>query len=69
MANPYHRIYPLSGVHRIDVHPSCTRFVARVTQRAQYPLIKEYTLNHNIEAPYNLRYIPYLRGIGLSGYV
>ena len=21
------------------------------TQRAQYPLIKEYTLNHNIKAP------------------
>ena len=29
-----------------------------VTQRAPYPLIKEYTLNHNIKSP---------RGIGFSG--
>ena len=37
-------------------------------QRGQYPLIQEYTLNHNdVKAPYNLRYIPYLRGIGLFG--
>ena len=25
---------------------------------SQYPLIKEYTLNHNIKAPINLRYTP-----------
>ena len=32
------------------------------------PLIKEYTVNHNIyRAPIYFRYIPYLRGIALSG--
>ena len=38
------------------------------TQRLQNPLIKEYTLNL-IRVPiyYNLRYIPYLRGFGVSG--
>ena len=36
-----------------------------ITQRAQYPFIKEHTLNHNIKAPYNLRYVSYLKGIGL----
>ena len=38
--------------------------------RTQYPLIEEYTLHHKIKAPiiYNFKvYIPYLRGIGLSG--
>ena len=32
-------------------------------QRAQYPLSKEN------QGPLNLRYIPYLRGIGLSGFL
>ena len=36
-------------------------------QRTQYPLIKEYTLNHNIKAPIILKYVPQLRGIGISG--
>ena len=27
--------------------------VKGLTQRAQYPLTKEYTLNHNIKGPYN----------------
>ena len=38
---------------------------------AQYPLIKEYTLNHIGESfwdpQYDLRCISQLRGIGLSG--
>ena len=29
-----------------------------IAQRAQHPLIKEYTLNHNIKAPIILGYIP-----------
>ena len=33
-------------------------------QRSQYPLLKEYTLKHNIRAP--IRSIPYLRDIGIS---
>ena len=34
-------------------------------QRAQYPLIKESTLNHNIKGPYNFRYIPsFIRVLG-----
>ena len=37
------------------------------TQGAQYPSIKEYTLNHTIRAPIVVRYIPYLTGIGFSG--
>ena len=27
------------------------------TQRTQYPLTRDYTLNHNIKAPYNVRHI------------
>ena len=33
----------ISGVEGLGVYPQA--------QRAQYPLIKEYTLNHNIKAP------------------
>ena len=31
------------------------------TQRTQYPLVKEYTLNYKGLNYYDLRYIPYLR--------
>ena len=36
------------------------------TQRAQYPLIKEYTLNHNMKAPIIKAY-SLMRGIGSRG--
>ena len=38
------------------------------SQRLHYPLIKEYTLNHIWDPYYNLRYIPKLRGNGVSGF-
>ena len=37
-----------------------------ITQRAQYPLIKEYTLN-GTRVPKNCSCIPQFRGIGLHG--
>ena len=40
-----------------------------VSQRAQYPLIKEYSFNHNMNPLIFLWYIPKGRGIGLSGVV
>ena len=43
------------------------KIVGPISQRAQDPLIKEYTSNHSIKGPYNLRCIPYSRGIGFSG--
>ena len=54
------------------IHPVCDLLFLRrpPSQRTQYPLIKEYTLNHNIKAIkglYNLRYIHKLMGIGFSG--
>ena len=54
------------------IHPVCGLLFLRrpPAQRTQYPLIKEYTLNHNIKAIkglYNLRYIHKLMGIGFSG--
>ena len=35
---------------------------APVTQRAQYPLIKEYSLNQKYEGPYHLRYNSLIEG-------
>ena len=32
------------------------------TQRAQYPLIREYTLNHNIKAPICFRVYSLIKG-------
>ena len=46
---------------------NCVELQRCDTQRAQYPLIKEYALNHDIKAPYTLRSIVNLRGTGLSG--
>ena len=40
------------------VHPETKRARMRVAQRSQYPLIKEYTLNHNIKAPIIVLGIP-----------
>ena len=37
---------------------SNARFMGLGTQRLQYPLIREYTLNHIRDPYYNLRYIP-----------
>ena len=37
------------------------------SQKLQYPLVKEYTLNHIKDPEYNLRYIPELRDSGVSG--
>ena len=37
------------------------------TQKAQYRLIKEYTVNPIKDPKCDLRYMPYLRDIGLSG--
>ena len=59
--------WPLSSEHEdsvqtcVCVYSGCvddnSRFRAPAPQRLQYPLIKEYSLNH-IRDPYNLRNIP-----------